>query len=129
MRPAIARLTGLVILLVVVACTAPAPSSPAAATSTPSRSAASTGGITRDEAVEVARTALRTAGEDWDVVLAEAGPLERVRPDWHAAEWGGSLTADLRVWRVVMVAGELSAEVVVDSTNGSVYDSVIGIAN
>lgn len=89
----------------------------------------STGGITRDEAVEVAHTALREAGQDWDVVLAEAGPLERVRPDWKASEWGGSLPAHLRVWRVVMVAGELSAEVIIDSTNGSVYGSVIGIAN
>ncbi len=79
--------------------------------------------------MDVARTALRVTGEDWDVVLAEAGPLARVKPDWQASEWGGSLPADLHVWRVVMAAGELSAEVVIDATDGSVYGSVIGIAN
>jgi hypothetical protein len=123
------RLTGLAMLFVVTACAAPVPSSSAAETSSQSRSPVPTGGITRDEAVEIARTALREAGEDWDVVFAEAGPLERVRPDWQASEWGASLPGDLRVWRVVMVAGELSAEVVIDSADGSVYGSVIGIAN
>ncbi|MDX6532307.1 MAG: hypothetical protein QOF68_51 [Gaiellales bacterium] len=31
--------------------------------------------------------------------------------------------------RVVMVLGELSAEVVIDSVDGSVYSSTMGIAN
>lgn len=79
--------------------------------------------------MEVARVALREVGEVWDVVAAQAGPLERLRPDWRASEWGGGLAGDLEVWRVVMVAGDLSAEVVIDSTDGSVYSSVVGIAN
>ena len=128
MSPAIVRLTGAAIL-VLTACAAPVPTSSAVEASTPSRATASTGGITRDEAVEVARTALMEAGEDWELVLAEAGPLERVIPDWQTSEWGANLAGDLRVWRVVMVAGELSAEVVIDSTDGFVHASVIGIAN
>lgn len=129
MSPAFVRLTGLAILSVVTACAAPVPSSSAAEASSQSRSPVLARGITRDEAVEIARTALRAAGEDWDVVFAEAGPLARVTPEWQASEWGASLSGDLRVWRVVMVAGELSAEVVIDSAHGSVYGSVIGIAN
>ena len=79
--------------------------------------------------MEVARSALREVGQDWDLVLAEAGPLERVKPDWQASEWSGSLAGDRRVWRVVMVAGDLSAEVLIDSTDGSLHGSVTGIAN
>ena len=82
-----------------------------------------------DDAVEVARAAMREASEDWRVVLAEAGPIGRIRPGWQDYEWGRGLSADLSVWRVVMVDGELSAEVVIDRMDGSVYGSVIGIAN
>ena len=129
MSPAIVRLTGLAMLIVVTACAAPSPSSSAAETSTPSRSPAPPAGITVDEAVAAARAAVRGSGADWVVVLAEARPLARVRPDWQASEWGGDLPADLRVWRVLMVAGSRSAEVVIDSIDGSVYDSVITITD
>ena len=79
--------------------------------------------------MEVARSAMQEAGEGWDVVLAEAGPLERIRPGWQDYDWGRGLSADLSVWRVVMVAGELTAEVLIDHMDGSVYGSVVGIAN
>jgi hypothetical protein len=86
-------------------------------------------GVSRNEAVDIARDALRGAGDDWDVVLAEARPLRQVSPGWQELEWGRGLSADLPVWRVVMVVGELSAEVVIDFVDGSVYSSTMGIAN
>jgi hypothetical protein len=114
-------------VLVLAACAAPTLSS---ATPAPAPSRASTTErISRDQAVAVARDALQEAGEDWDVVLADAGQLGEVRPGWEEYEWAQGLSADLPVWRVVMVAGELSAEVVIDSGDGSVYGSIIGIAN
>ena len=118
------RLTGLAILLLLTACAAPVQSY-----APPSLSPASTGGISRDEALDAARDALREAGEDWDVVLTEAGPLERVMPGWQDSEWGRDLSGDLSVWRVVMAAGDLTGEVVIDSRDGSVYGTVIGVAN
>lgn len=44
-------------------------------------------------------------------------------------EWGQALPGGPPVWRVVMVAGDLSAEVILDFTDGSVYSSTAGIAN
>ena len=76
-----------------------------------------------------AREALRQAGVDWDVVLAQSGPLGQVRPGWDEQEWGRRLSADAPVWRVVLAADELSAEVVIDFMDGSVYSSIMGIAN
>ena len=117
---------GLALVLILSGCAAPALQSSAPASSP---SPALTHGISRNEAVDLARDALRRAGEDWDVVLAEAGPLRQVSPGWEELEWGRGLSADRPVWRVVMVAGELSAEVVIDSVDGSVYSSIMGIAN
>lgn len=77
----------------------------------------------------MARDALRQAGAHWDLTLAEAGPLGQIMPGWDDHEWGQGLSADLAVWRVVMVAGDLTAEVVIDFGDGSVYSSIIGIAN
>ncbi len=82
-----------------------------------------------NEAVDLARDALRPAGEDWDVVLAQAGPLGRVMPTWEGHDWGRALGADRPVWRVVMASGELNAEIVIDFVNGSVHGSTIGIAD
>jgi hypothetical protein len=107
LRFAFVRSTGLAVVLILTGCAAPALQSSALVSSSPS---ASTDGISRNEAVDVARDALRQAGVDWDVVLAEAGPLGQVRPGWEEAEWGHGLAADMPVWRVVMAAGELSAE-------------------
>ena len=76
-----------------------------------------------------AREALRQAGVDWDVVLAQSGPLGQVRLGWDEQEWGRRLSADVPVWRVVMAADELSAVVVIDFVDGSVYSSIMGIAN
>ena len=120
------RSIGLSVVLVLVGCAAPAPpeSLPASAASS-----AAADGISRTEAVDVARDALQGVDEDWDVVLAEAGPLGQVRPGWEESEWGRDLPADIRVWRVVLVAGELSAEVVLDQVDGLVYSSIVGIAN
>ncbi len=79
--------------------------------------------------MDVARAALREAGEDWDVVSAGSGPLEQVMPDWRVHEWGRELGADLLVWRVVMVSDELSGEALIEVIDRSTYGSVIGIAN
>ena len=97
--------------------------------SIPPASPAATGGITRDQAVGLARVALRQAGVDWEVMEAEAGPLGQVRPGRDQHEWGRGLAADLEVWRVVVTAGDLSGEVVIDATDGAVYSSIMGIAN
>lgn len=77
----------------------------------------------------VARDALREAGEDWVVVLAEAGSLAHVSPEWAEQQWGQGLSADLPVWRVVLAANELRAEVVIDRIEGSVYAATMGVAN
>lgn len=120
---------GLALVLILSGCAAPALPSSERVSAASSPSPASTDGISRNEAVAVAREALRPAGEDWDVVLAKAGPLGQVRPGWEELEWGRGLSADRPVWRVVMVAGELSAEVVIDFVDGSVHSSIMGIAN
>jgi hypothetical protein len=117
---------GLAIVLILSGCAAPTVRSSAHASP---RSSASTDGISRNEAVDLARDALRGAGQDWDIVLAEAGPLGQVSPGWAELDWGRGLSADRQVWRVVTVAGELSAEVVIDFVDGSVYSSTMGIAN
>ena len=115
------RSIGLALLVILSGCAAPAPRSSAASSSSPEP----TDGISRNEAVEVASDALPPVGEDWDVVLAEAGPLGRVSPGWEEPEWGRGLSADQPVWRVVMVAGEMTAEVILDFLDGSVYGSVM----
>jgi len=79
--------------------------------------------------LDVAREALREVGDDWRVVRVESGALERIMPRWREYEWGRGLAADLPVWHVVMVAGEINGEVLIDFVDGSVYGSVVGIAN
>lgn len=134
------RLFAWALLLVLAGCAATAPqSAPTSAATAPQSSAAtpddvspspaSTPAISREEAVDVARSALREAGEDWDVVSAESGPLEQMMPEWEDQEWASGLAADLAVWRVVMESGDLSAEVLLDYLDGSVYHSVLGVAN
>jgi len=123
------RLLGVVLALVLAACAAPAPDSPTPAPASVSPSPASTPGISRDDAVDVAREALREVGDDWRVVRVESGALERIMPRWREYEWGRGLAADLPVWHVVMVAGEINGEVLIDFVDGSVYGSVVGIAN
>ena len=135
------RSIGLALLVLLSGCAAQAPEPstpavPASATSTasapasPSASASrSLGPISRDEAVDLARRAVRETGANWQVVLARAGPLGEVRPRWEDLESWQDLSADLPVWRVVLAAGDLSAEVLIDSRNGSVYSTVVGIAN
>jgi len=120
------RSIGVSMVLVLTGCAAPEVNESAPA---PAASRAAADGISRSEAVDVARDALQGTEEEWDVVLAEAGPLGQVRPGWEDSEWGRDLSADIRVWRVVLVAGELSAEVVLDQVDGLVYSSIIGIAN
>jgi hypothetical protein len=122
------RLTGLTLSVVLAACASSDSTSTDGSISSPTTPGPSAA-ISRDEAIEVAFEVLSEAREDWDVVLAEAGLLAQVKPDWEEYEWGRGLPPDLPVWRVVMEAGDLSAEVVLDSIDGSLHGSVIGIAN
>ena len=101
----------------------------AAATPGPSPSAAVPHEISRAEAIEIARAALRQLGDDWVVLSARAGPLREARPNWRDYEWGQALPGDLRVWSVTMAAGDVSAQVLVDPADGTVRGSVAGIAN
>ena len=85
--------------------------------------------ISQEEAIEAARDALREAGDDWDLVSTEHGELEAVRPGWEETPWGHDLTGELRVWILVMRSGDLSAEVVLDATDASLYGSTIGVTD
>ena len=119
----------LAVVLIITACAAPAPESPA---STPTESAVSSAPadeLSRDEALDVAREALQAMGEEWEVERAQAGPLGRVRPGWEELQGGHDLSADLKVWRVVLSSGSLGAEVLIGLGDGEVYSSVGGIAN
>jgi hypothetical protein len=84
-------------------------------------------GVSGDEAVQIARDAL--VDEPWVVVGLTAGSLGELRPDWGDYEWGRALSADLRVWRVSLRSGELTAQAVIDAADGSVYTAIQGIAN
>lgn len=112
------------VVLVLAGCASPEPTSPR-----PSPSVASPKEISRDEAVDLARAALRELGEHWVVVSATAGPLRQVRPNWRDYEWAQALSGDLRVWSVEMVSRDVSAEVLIDPIDGSVHGYVAGIAN
>ena len=68
-------------------------------------------------------------GEEWQVGAATAGRLEQVVPEFEIYEWARDLPTDLRVWRVGLTSGELSALVVTDFFDGRVYGVVVGIAN
>ncbi len=122
-------------LVILCGCAAPGlessprPSTGSTASPAPAARTAPPDGISRDEAVDIARDELGQIGEDWNVVLAETGPIGRVRPGWQDEEWGQRLAGDVPVWRVAMEAGELSAEVIIDLMDGSVYSSILGIAN
>jgi hypothetical protein len=119
------------IALIVTSCALQGAASRVPTSPEPSRatSPASPGEISRDQAIARGREALREAGEEWHVVRAQSGQLASVRPGWEEVEWGLGLSGDLRVWRLVMTAGSLSAEVIIDATDGKVYGSVIGIAD
>ena len=122
------RLIGLVLVLAVTGCAAPEPP-PSTELDSPSPSSepAPPDGISRDEAVDVALGAL--PDQAWRVVRADAGRLGQVRPDWAQTDWGRDLSADLRVWNVVLRSGDVSAGVVLDFVDGAVYDTIVGIAN
>jgi len=85
-------------------------------------------GISRTDAVDAALGALPDAGE-WEVLIAEAGPLGQVVPTWEDYEWAGDVTADRWVWRVFLARGDRGAEVVVDFVDGSVYGVIDLILN
>ncbi len=123
------RLIGVALALVLAGCVVPASESPTPASASVSPSPVSTPGISRDHAVDVARETLREVGDGWRVVIAESGPLERIMPRWQEYQWGRGLAADLPVWHVVMVAGEINGEVLISFVDGSVYGYVVGIAN
>jgi hypothetical protein len=102
----------------------PEPSAPTG--SPPARSEA----ISREDAIEVARDAASdVVAEEWQIDAVTAGPLGQVVPDLEHHEWARDLPTDLRVWRVGLVSGDLSALVVTDFIDGSVYGVVVGIAN
>jgi hypothetical protein len=136
------RWFGLALILVVTGCASPqipespepslrsSPDSPSqmeSAEQSASLETPSPVGISRKEAVEIALEALQ--GETWAVVRADAGPLAQLRPDWSTYEWGKDLPANVRVWRVGLVSGELGGEVVIDFAAGSIYSAILGIAN
>lgn len=99
----------------------PEPSAPATPGETPA-------GISRATAVDAALDALQDTAE-WEVAVAEAGPIGQIRPGWEDAEWGRGLPADLLLWRVFLVSGDASAEVIIDFVDGSVYGLSQGIVN
>lgn len=103
----------------------PEPSASAPPNETPDETPA---GISREDAVDAALNALEDTAE-WEVAVAEAGPLGQVRPGWEDYEWGRGLAADVLVWRVFLTSGDLSAEVVMDFVDGSVYGASQGIVN
>ena len=109
-------------------CAAPPPESAHPQSASPA-AAPPSDGISREEAVDAALEAVDPLGGDWTVTQAQVGAIGRIRPGWHEEEWGQELPGDLPVWRVALVAGELGAEVIIDFTDGSVYNSTAGIAN
>jgi hypothetical protein len=102
----------------------PEPSAPTASPPAPSE------GISRADAIEAAREAAsQMVAEEWQIGAVTAGRLGQVVPEFENYEWARDLPTDLRVWRVGLVSGELSALVVTDFVDGSVYGVVVGIAN
>ena len=117
------------VVLVLAGCASDAPSSTEPAPPEPSPSATAAQEISRDEAIDLARAALRALGEDWEVVAATEGTVRQVRPNWKDYPWAERLSGDLRVWSVAMVSGDLSAQVLLDPLDGSVHGYVAGVAN
>lgn len=118
--------------LILLGCTTPQPASPGTSMELslpPSATSVSTGEITREEAIEIAGQVLQEAGHDWDVLSAEVGALDSVRPGWEEEAWGQDFSGDLRVWVLGMRQGDLTAEVVLDAVDGSLYGSVMGVGN
>jgi hypothetical protein len=86
------------------------------------------GGISRDAAVEAALGELPDG--DWEVGVAEAGPLGRLDPLWETYDWSRDLSGDLWVWRIFLLNGDGGgADVVVDYVDGSVYVVTPGTVN
>ena len=94
-----------------------------------SASPASSAGISRDDAIEIAREAVSAMATEWQVSAVTAGPLEQAVPEFESYEWARDLPTDLPVWRVALTSGELSALVVTDFMDGRVYGVVAGIAD
>ena len=86
-------------------------------------------GISRDDAIEIAREAVSEMASEWQVGAVTAGPLEQAVPEFESYEWARDLPADLRVWRVALTSGELGSLVVTDFMDGRVYGVVAGIAD
>lgn len=85
-------------------------------------------GISRNDAADAARDVLPD-GEEWEVLVVEAGPLGQVETLWELYDWAHDLSADLWVWRVFLVRGDRGATVMIDFVDGSVYGVVEGIVD
>ena len=118
----------LLLVVMVSACAAPPPGSVPTQSASPA-AVASPDGLSREEAVDAALEAVGPLAEDWTVTEAQVGAIGRIRPGWQDEEWGQELPGDLPVWRVALAAGELGAEVIIDVADGTVYSSIVGIAN
>ena len=77
-------------------------------------------GISLVDAVNAARDVLPN-GEELDVIVVNAGPLGQLLADLGPQEWASDLSADLRVWQVVLARGDRAAFVWIDYADGSVY--------
>jgi hypothetical protein len=87
-------------------------------------------GISRTDAIEAARDAASdVVAEDWQVDGVTQGALGQVMPDREHYDWARVLPGDLPVLRINFVSGDIGAIVVLDSTDGTVYGVVVGIAN
>lgn len=75
-------------------------------------------GISRQEAMEIAREAL--PAEEWEELFANAGPVGQYN-QWGGFEWAADLPADLWVWTVSVSRGGGAVEVVIDFVDGRVY--------
>ena len=107
------------------------PSSAATPSAEPTRTprpSQRTVGLSRADAVAAARAAAPGTG-DWEVVVATAGPIRDVNPNWSLAEWSRDLPEDTWVWYLYLRSGEEGVLVYLDHADGRIYEVEPGIVN
>jgi hypothetical protein len=124
------RLGAVLVVLLVGACSTtdldPTPAPNVEASTAPDVIVQPSGeGLTRDEAIAVARQAVPEAAA-WGVRVAKAGPLEDIFTARGEFDWSRELPPDRWIWQVTFGVGRAldsrGAHVFIDYTDGRVYE-------
>jgi hypothetical protein len=104
------------------------PAPPSAVPAETPRAPAPSPMLSREEALAVSHVAA-PGTEDWEVLVATAGPIREVNPNWNLLDWSRHLPEQTRIWYVALASGDEGVMVFLDATDGTVYDVSWGIVN